>query len=79
MSVATETLSLKWWEIILCKVVSKTSETRATLDMYGVDYLMKMYEWMCYEDYIQALQSKDHQMKRKQEATLAQVQKLMPK
>lgn len=64
MEVAASTLSLTWYEIILCKVIKNTSETRYTLDQYGVDYLMKLYEYLCFEEYTEALYAKDSDIKR---------------
>ena len=57
---------MKWYEVILCKVVKNTSETFSTLDKYGVDYLLKLYEYLTYEDYVEAMYAKDTSIKRKQ-------------
>jgi hypothetical protein len=56
---------LKWYEVILCKVVKDTSETLKTLDNYGVDYLLKLYEYLTYEEYVEAMYVKDTSIKRK--------------
>lgn len=79
MEEAEKTLTLKWYEIILCKVVKNTSETRSTLDKYGVDYLLGMYEYLTYEDYIEALYSKNTSIKRKQEEKASQMQDMFKK
>lgn len=48
-------MSLTWYEVILCKVVKNTSETLSTLDNYGVDYLLKLYEYLSFEEYVDAI------------------------
>ena len=52
-------MSLTWYEVILCKVVKNTSETLSTLDNYGVDYLLKLYEYLSFEEYVDAMYHKD--------------------
>lgn len=70
MDVAAQTLSLTWYEVILCKVVKNTSETLYTLDQYGVDYLLKLYEYLTFEDYMESLYAKDADIKRGQTKTV---------
>lgn len=79
METAEKTLTLKWYEIILCKVVKNTSETRSTLDQYGVDYLLGMYEYLTYEEYIEALYTKDTSIKKKQQENATQMQDMFKK
>lgn len=62
-------MSLTWYEVILAKVVKNTSETLFSLDRYGVDYLLKLYEYLTFEDYVEALYAKDGDIKRGQQKT----------
>lgn len=66
IEIASNTLTLKWYEIILARVVKSTSETLSSLDKYGVDYLLKLYEYLTYEDYIEALHVRDTRIKKEQ-------------
>lgn len=54
-------------------MVKNTSETLFTLDNYGVDYLLKLYEYLTYEEYMEALYAKDHDIKRGQQRTVKQL------
>lgn len=79
MDTASQTLSLTWYEVILCKVVKHTSETLFTLDSYGVDYLLKLYEYLTFEDYVEALYAKDADIKRGQRRTVTELDKAFNK
>lgn len=56
-------------------MVKNTSETLTTLDNYGVDYLLKLYEFLTFEDYVEALYSKDMDIKRGQNRTVSEIDK----
>lgn len=58
MDIASETLSLTWWKVIIFKVIKNTSETMDSLDRYGVDYLMDIFEYISFDEYMNALQQK---------------------
>ncbi|BBK09277.1 hypothetical protein [Klebsiella phage 05F01] len=58
MDIASETLSLTWWKVIIFKVIKNTSETMESLDRYGVDYLMDVFEYISFDEYMNALQQK---------------------
>jgi len=64
---------LTWYEVILCKVVKNTSETLTTLDHYGVDYLLKLYEYLTFEEYVESLYMKDQDIKRGLQRTVQQL------
>nr|DAY73806.1 MAG TPA: hypothetical protein [Caudoviricetes sp.] len=66
-------MSLTWYEVILCKVVKNTSETLTTLDNYGVDYLLKLYEFLSFEDYVDAMHRKDIDIKKGQQKTVQEL------
>ncbi|XKX17563.1 hypothetical protein MVUOKPPV_CDS0166 [Klebsiella phage phi1_175008] len=66
-------MSLTWYEVILCKVVKNTSETLSTLDNYGVDYLLKLYEYLSFEDYVDAMYRKDVDIKKGQQKTVQEL------
>lgn len=53
--------------------MKNTSETLTTLDNYGVDYLLKLYEYLSYDDYVQALHYKDIDIKKEQAKTIQSV------
>lgn len=72
-------MSLTWYEVMLCKIVKNTSETLTTLDNYGVDYLLKIYEYLTFEEYVDALQAKDSDIKRGQAKTVQEIDKAMKK
>lgn len=72
-------MSLTWYEIILCKVVKNTSETLATLDNYGVDYLLKLYEYLSFEEYVDAMYHKDVDIKKGQQKTVQELDKALKK
>lgn len=60
MEVASSTTSVSWWEWILFKVVTKTSETRYSLDQYDLDYTMKLYEAISLQEYMESLHQYDN-------------------
>ncbi|QXV81363.1 hypothetical protein [Escherichia phage EC_OE_11] len=68
---------MTWYEVILCKVIKNTSETLSSLDNYGVDYLLKIYEYLTFEDYVQDLHVKDADIKRGQQRTIRELDTAM--
>lgn len=64
---------------MLCKVVKNTSETLSTLDNYGVDYLLKLYEYLTYEEYVGALHTKDTIIKHKQQKQASELNNMFKK
>lgn len=67
MSIASESFSLNWFDYLLYKVVSKTSETRYTLDYYDVEYILNLYEAIELNNYLDELKSYNSEMKRKED------------
>lgn len=70
---------MTWYEVILCKVIKNTSETLSSLDNYGVDYLLKIYEYLTFEDYVQDLHVKDADIKRGLQRTIRELDTAMKK
>lgn len=58
------------------KVVSKTSETRASLDMYDLDYIMKLYEAISLQEYMESLHHYDQMKRIEEEKTLKRVARM---
>lgn len=79
MSIASESLSLNWFDYIVYKVVSKTSETRFTLDKYDVEYMLNLYEAIELDAYFAELGVYNTEMKRKEEETRRSIQKYIPR
>lgn len=79
MEIASETLSLTWWQIVLFKVIKNTSETRYSLDAYGVDYLMDMFEYISFDEYMTALQHKSSIDFATQKQKVSSIVKSLPK
>jgi hypothetical protein len=48
---------------MLYRIVSKTSETRISLDQYDLRYMFSLYEAIDLEDYIELLRMKDAEAK----------------
>lgn len=76
MDLASTTSSLKWWDYILAKVVTETSETRHSLDQYGVDYMMDLYEMISLKEYMESLRQFDQITKLENEKMLQHLSKL---
>lgn len=56
--------------------MKNTSETLFTLDNYGVDYLLKLYEYLTFEEYVEAMYMKDGDIKRGQQRTVQELDKV---
>jgi len=67
MDVARKSSSLTWYDYMFFRVVSETSETRYTLDQYGVEYFLQLHEAIALKEYIQDLGNKDLEVKRQNE------------
>lgn len=50
-----------------------------SLDNYGVDYLLKLYEYLTYEDYLEALHNKDLDIKRGQQKAISEIDNVLKK
>lgn len=55
------------------KIVSETSETRASLDCYDINYFIKLYEGLTLKDYVNALYNKDGIDKQEEQAKMRQL------
>ncbi|HBT0444898.1 TPA: hypothetical protein MCM29_005577 [Klebsiella pneumoniae] len=64
MDVARKSSSLTWYDYMFFKVVSETSETRYSLDQYGIDYFLQLHEAIALKEYIRDLEYRDIEVKR---------------
>ena len=76
MDLAQDTTSLRWWDYIIAKVVTETSETRYSLDQYDLEYLMNLYEVISLKDYMESLRNLDQLNKIENEKKLKELSKL---
>ena len=76
MDLATESLSISWWDFILGKVVMETSETRYSLDQYDLAYVMNLYEMLTYKEYMESLRVHDQTLKVEKERVLSRISKI---
>lgn len=51
---------------MLYKVVSKTSETRSSIDKYDMDYLFQLYEAISFDEHIEKLYSVEQESRQVQ-------------
>ncbi len=63
MEIANTTASFSWSDAMYLKIIKETSETRASLDCYDIDYFLNIYEGLMLSDYLDALAKKDMVMK----------------
>lgn len=63
IEIAQETASFRWWDYLIYRITTKTSETLYSLDKYNIDYLLKQAEIIDHEDYVRALHRKDSDQK----------------
>lgn len=64
MDAASNTSSLSWTDYMMFRIVSETSETRQSLDEYGVEYFLKLYEAITLKEYLDSLRLTDIEIKR---------------
>lgn len=77
MEIASKSLSLNWFDIIIYKIISKTSETRASLELYDIDYMLNINEAIELESYLESLQYKNADIKTAQAKKEAEMKRLL--
>lgn len=66
---------MSYWDTMYLKIVKETSETRASLDCYDIEYFFNLYEGLTLDDYVDGLLKKDSLMKQEEAAKLRQQKK----
>ena len=67
MEVARKSSSLTWYDYMFFKIVSETSETRSSLDEYGIEYFLQLHEAIALKEYLVSLEYRDIEVKRNEE------------